>query len=293
MRKTITAVVAILALCALALPAAAAAGGPPPAGVRFTGNTSLIHLAPVRLAATHLPQPAHARRLPSGQTLEQSTNWSGYADTACPTCALRFVATQFTVPSINCTGVTTSGQLWAGFWDGLDGWGDSTVEQAGVDATCQYATPDYIAWYEMYPLGPVAFSITGFGPGDAVSVSVYFNATTHQYQLTFDDITQGTGFVTSQPCPSRSSCGNSSAEVIAEAPYAGGILPLADFGNVFYSGATVTSRAGVHGNLGDEGLWSSYEINMMTVGNMLLAEPGPLSNLGNASAFPISWVAST
>lgn len=292
MRKTTVTAVAVLALCALALPAVAATGGKPPPGVRFTGNTSLINLSPVRLPATHLPRPALAQRLPSGQTLVTTRNWSGYADTTCSTCALRFVSTQFTVPSINCAGVTTSGQLYAAFWDGLDGYADGTVEQTGVDATCFGTTPEYFAWYEMYPLDPVAFSITGFGPGDAVSINVYFNASTHQYQLTFDDITQNASFVTSQPCPSRSTCGNSSAEVIAEAPYSGGILPLADFGDVFYQGATVTSRNGTHGNLGDEYLWSSNEIDMAD-GRNVLAEPGPLSNLGNASAFPATWVAST
>ena len=292
MRKTIAAAVAVLALCALTLPATAATGGQPPPGVRFTGNTSLIHLAPVRLPATHLPHLAHARRLPSGQTLAPSSNWAGYADTACATCALRFVSTQFTVPSINCTVPTTSGEPYAAFWDGLDGYADSTVEQIGVEATCLGSIPEYFAWYEMYPVGPVAFSFTGFGPGDAVSASVYFNATTRQYQLTFDDITQGAGFVASQPCPSGSTCGNSSAEVIAEAPYSGGIMPLADFGNVFNSGATVTARNGTRGNLGDGYLWSSKEIDM-TDGSKVLAEPGPLSNRGDTSAFPVSWVAST
>jgi hypothetical protein len=289
MRKTIAAVVAVLALCALALPAAAATGGTPPPGVRFTGNTSLIHLAPVRLPATHLPHPAHARRLTSGQTLAPSSNWAGYADTACSTCAFRFVSTQFTVPSINCAVGATSGKRSAAFWDGLDGYADSTVEQVGVDATCQGSTPEYLGWYEMFPLGPVAFSITGFGPGDAVSVNVYFNATTHQYQLTFDDITQGTGFVASQSCPSGSTCGNSSAEVIAEAPFSGGIVPLADFGNVFNSGATVTARNGTRGNLGSGYLWSSNEIDMID-GSNVLAEPGALSNTGDVSAFPINWV---
>lgn len=291
MRKTIAAAVAVLALCALALPAAAATGGQP-SGVRFTGNTSLIHLSPVRLPATRLPHLAHARRQLSGQTLAPSSNWSGYADTACPSCALRFVSTQFTVPSINCTVGTTSGQPSAAFWDGLDGYADSTVEQVGVAATCLDSIPEYYGWYEMFPLGPVAFSITGFGPGDAVSINVYFNPTTRQYQLTFDDITQGAGFVASQPCPSGSTCGNSSAEVIAEAPFSGGLMPLADFGNMFYSGATVTARNGTHGNLGDGHLWSSNEIDM-TDGSNVLAEPGPLSNLGDASAFRIGWVAST
>jgi len=31
----------------------------------------------------------------------------------------------------------------------------------------------------------------------------------------------------------------------------------------------------------------------MADGRNVLAEPGPLSNLGNASAFPATWVAST
>ena len=292
MRKTIAAVVAVLALCAPALPAAAATGEPPPPGVRFTGNTSLIHLAPVRLPATHLPQPAHARRLASGQTLAPSSNWSGYADTACPTCAFRFVSTHFTVPSINCAVDTTGEKPSAAFWDGLDGYADSTVEQVGVDAACQGRTPKYFGWYEMFPLGQVAFSITGFGPGDAVSVNVYFNATTHQYQLTFDDITQGAGFVASQSCPSGSTCGNSSAEVIAEAPFSGGIVSLADFGNVFNSGATVTARNGTRGNMGDGYLWSSKEMDMID-GSDVLAKPGPLSNTGDASAFHISWVGKT
>ena len=169
MRKTIAAAVAVLALCALALPAAAATGAQPPPGMRFTGNTSLIHLAPVRLPATHLPHLAHARRLPSGQTLAPSSNWAGYADTACATCALRSVATQFTVPSINCTVPTASGEPYAGFWAGLDGYADATVEQTGVAATCLGSTPVYYAWYEMYPLTPVVLSITGFGPGDSVA----------------------------------------------------------------------------------------------------------------------------
>ena len=290
MRKTIAAVVAVLALCAPALPAAAATGGTPPRGVRFTGNTSLIRFAPVRLPGTQLPHPAHARRLTSGETMAPSSNWSGYADTACSTCAFRFVSTQFTVPSINCAVGTTSGKPSAAFWDGLDGYADSTVEQVGVDATCLGRTPEYFGWYEMFPLGQVAFSITGFGPGDAVSVNVYFNATTHQYQLTFDDITQGAGFVATQSCPSGSTCGNSSAEVIAEAPFSAGIVPLADFGNVFNSGATVTTRNGTRGNLGDGYLWSSNELDMID-GSKVLAEPGPLSNMGDASAFPISWVA--
>ena len=80
--------------------------------------------------------------------------------------------------------------------------------------------------------------------------------------------------------------------MIAEAPFTGGKLSLADFGNVFYSGATVTSRNGTSGNLGDGNLWSSNEVDM-TDGSNVLAEPGPLSNLGDTSAFPVSWLAST
>jgi hypothetical protein len=282
-----------LALIALASPALAATTGTAPPGVTFTGNTALIHqVHPAHFPHTHLPQGLHTvRTIPRQMVVGHSTNWSGYADKACSTCALRYVTATFTVPSVNCSGVTTVGTYNASEWVGLDGLATSTVEQTGVDGYCDAATPAYYVWYEMYPLNPVAFAISGFGPGDAVTTSVYYNASTHLWQLTLNDITQGVGFTTNQPCPSGSSCQNKSAEVITEDP-GGGVANgdyLADFGQVGYWNATVTSLAGYHGNLGDRsGLWTAYQVSIWN-GSHQMTSPGSLYNSGNYSSFTDTW----
>jgi Peptidase A4 family len=261
-----------------------------PNGIKFLGNTSLIHEVTVSgIPRTHLPRPETVKGTTENQTLVQTRNWSGYADLACGTCALRYVQASFNVPSVNCTKTPNT---YVSLWDGLDGLTSSTVEQTGVLEVCSGTTPSYYSWYEMYPLDPVYFAITGFGPGDAVSVEVFFDYTsTHEYYLTFNDVTQGVGFTASQPCAALS-CPNSSAEVIAEAPYSSGYLPLADFGQASFNNATVTSRNITRGNLGNGPLWSSYDIEMFN-GPDDLANPGSLSNLGIYSEFEDTWYASS
>src|SRR5579884_4318905 len=72
-----------------------------------------------------------------------STNWSGYAVTG-----NRFtsVSASWTEPAVTC-----SGTAYSSFWVGLDGDTSNTVEQTGTDADCSGSTPQYYAWYEMYP----------------------------------------------------------------------------------------------------------------------------------------------
>ena len=268
----------------------------PPPGVKYFGNTSLIHKSGLRIMGTHIPHPKLARN-----TLASSTNWSGYADQACSTCSLRYVNVSFTVPSVNCTGATTGistppfiDQTRATSWVGLDGWfgiENHTVEQTGVDSFCDFSNPVYLAWYEMYPLAPQPFTITGLGPGDAINVNVFYNSSTHMYQIYFKDITQNVGFTTNQPCPTT--CYNKSAEVITENAGGSSGTFLADFGNVFFHGATVTSRSGIHGNLDDTSLWKSYLVNMIDGTSDVLASPGPLFNFGTNSSFADTWFASS
>ena len=288
-RLPLLAAAAALALAALALATPAMASpastsGPvpgAPASVHFSGNTQLVHvLHNSHLPRTHLPKGPHAVGRASNITLVQSRNWAGYADQACGSCQLRFVNVSFAAPSINCTGVTTNGTVYASFWDGLDGFTSPTVEQVGVSAYCDLTTPVYFAWYEMFPQAPFMFTITGFGAGDAVNAQVYFDGTGKLYHIAFNDYTQGVFMNTAQACPSGSVCKNNSAEVIAEAPFdtvTNSFVPLADFGQAFYSTATVTARDGMHGNLGDTSLWSSFRINMVN-GKDLLASPGALLN---------------
>src|SRR5207253_135385 len=118
--------------------------------------------------------------------------------------------------------------------------------------------------YEMFPAAPVGF--TGINPGDAVSVAIYFNAATNHWQLGLTDLTTGGSIATAQTCPAGSTCRNSSAEVIAEAPSSsttGAILPLVDFGQSNNEAIQVTSRNGTHGSMISNGLWTTDSLTMV------------------------------
>ena len=218
----------------------------------------------------------------------QSTNWSGYADVACSTCAIRFVAASFTVPSANCA--KSPDGSFAGIFAGLDGIGSRTVEQIGIQAGCSGGKASYAAFFEMFPKAPVAFS--GISPGDAISVAVFFNAATNHWQLGLTDLTTGGSIATAQACPSGAVCRNASAEVITEAPSssAGAILPLVDFGQANYEAIQVTGRNGTHGSLISNGLWTTDSLTMVNSGGTVLAQPGPVYG---GQAFQDTWHAAS
>jgi hypothetical protein len=259
--------------------ATAVTAATPPPGVHVSGMT---YQPGAHLPATHLPRVA-----PFNAALK-SNNWSGYADVACSTCAIRYVATSFTVPSVNCA--KSPDGSFAAIFAGLDGVTSQTVEQIGVEAGCSGGTASYAAFYEMFPNAPAAF--TGISPGDAISVNVFFNAATHHWQLTLTDLTTGGTVATAQTCPSGSVCRNSSAEVIAEAPSSstGTILPLVDFGQVNHEAIVVTSRTGTRGAMTSNGLWTTDSITMVNSAGKTLAQPGPVYG---GQAFQDTWRAAS
>ena len=160
-------------------------------------------------------------------TIVDSTNWSGYAATGS---TYTSVATTFTEPAVKCS----SGDQYSSFWVGLDGYSSDSVEQTGTEADCDGRTAEYSAWYELYPAYPVTYSNT-VKPGDVITETVSFSGS-ETYAMTIKDSTEGWTKTTTKN--SRGDA-RSSAEVIAEAPYDGGVLPLSDFGTVNFSGSTV------------------------------------------------------
>jgi hypothetical protein len=275
------ALVALL-LCAgitTAVQAVTATAAPVPAGVTVSGMTYQ--------PGAHVPATRPPRFTPVSTTLK-SGNWSGYADIACGTCALRYVAASFTMPSVNCA-KSPDGSAVSHFV-GLDGMNDSTVEQVGVVAQCSGGTASYLAFYEMFPNAPVAFS--GISPGDALFANVFWNAATNRWQLGLTDLTTGGNIATVQACPSGASCHNSSAEVITEAPSTstGSVLPLTDFGQVNYEGIQVTSRNGTHGFMATNSLWNNFALDMVNSSGASLATPGPAYA---GQAFQDTWNAAS
>ncbi len=198
-------------------------------------------------------------------TNSTSSNWSGYAVTGS---RYTSVSASWTQPSVSC-----SGTAYSSFWVGLDGDTSSTVEQTGTDADCSGSTPQYYAWYEMYPKYPVNLSYTVL-PGDKLSASVTTNGS-GAFTLTISDSTQGW---TSTTNARLKSAALASAEVIAEAPSSrGGVLPLANFGSVNFTGSTA------NGVSMDK--LSGLDPITMASGSTVKAQPGTMSN----GSFSVAW----
>jgi hypothetical protein len=211
----------------------------PTAGLLLAGGTVAGPLTVATAAAAVAPAALHAPRLVSTPTTPffishggvhattTSTNWSGYAATGS---TYTSVSTSFTQPSVDCS----KGNGYSSFWVGLDGYSSNTVEQTGTEADCSGGAASYYAWYEMYPKFPVNARHT-VRPGDSISESVTFGS--GGFTLKLVDSTEGW----SQSVTKKlSNAKRSSAEVIVEAPSSsGGVLPLADFGTVSFSGSLV------------------------------------------------------
>ena len=235
-------------------------------------------------------------------TAVQSSNWAGYADT---NDTFNSVSSSWTEPTVNCAnsnsglngllGLSSLNGLLGGpgaasaFWVGLDGYNSTSVEQLGTDSDCDSGSPSYYAWYEMYPNPSVQLpSQYPVQPGDKMTALVSANSAGTSFTLMIKDATAGWTFSTTQ---TGSGFARSSAEVIAEAPSSCSLLfcsevPLADFGQINYSGSSVVNAAGTKGSLSS---FNANEITMSSNGTTL-ATPSSLSSDG--SSFSVAWNAS-
>jgi hypothetical protein len=199
-------------------------------------------------------------------TNSTSTNWSGYAVTGS---RYTSVSASWTEPSVSC-----SGTAYSSFWVGLDGDTSSTVEQTGTDADCSGSTPQYYAWYEMYPKFPVNLSGT-VRPGDKLNASVTTDGR-GGFTLTITDSTQGWTNTTTARLKSAKLA---SAEVIAEAPSSsGGVLPLANFGSVGFSNASANGALLTSSTPGIDPI-------TMASGSTVKAQPSTIKS----GTFSVAW----
>lgn len=164
----------------------------------------------------------------------QSTNWSGYAETGGP---FTDVSGTFTVPQTTAT----TGDSAVGEWVGIDGWGDSSLIQAGVGQQYDSSTKkitDY-AWWEILPAlaTPVSLPVA---PGNTMTVRIDQVTTTNWAILITNDST-GQSFTTTQAYSGPTT----SAEWIVEAPESGShIVTLAPYSpNVAFTNLAATGAA--------------------------------------------------
>jgi hypothetical protein len=214
-----------------------------------------------------------AQNAPDGATAAvtdvASENWAGYAATGAGG-SFTAVSASWAQPGLDCG----TASAFSAFWAGLDGDGTPTVEQTGTEADCANGVASYQGWYEIFPNAPV-FYADPVQPGDAMSASVASDGN-GEFTLTLSDATQGWTQTTQQ---SSANAQLGSAEVIAEAPSDGTVLPLADFGTVNFTNATVDNAP--IGNNAD-----LSELTMQSAQGADLATPSALTG-GNA--FTVTW----
>lgn len=217
-----------------------------------------------------------------------STNWSGYAVTGANG-SVSDVKASWVIPSIS--GQCPSTNQYSSFWVGIDGYSSNTVEQIGTDSDCQNGEAVYYAWFEFYPHPSFIINSLPLSPGDVVSAEVKSSGR-GVFTVTLTNVSTGQSFSTSTKIRSAA---QSSAEWIAEAPYSGGVLPLADFSTVFFGSDTTgqinTCFATVSRTTGPIGLpafnQSLDEITMDTSSGIVKASPSSLS--ADGTSFSIAW----
>ena len=272
-RALIVAGSSLVAGFAMVVPAYAAASGHSAASAHSAVVPRTPSGALVRSGGpvAHLVGPQASHGMTRNQTTT-STNWSGYAAASG---TYTSVSSSWTEPAGKCS----SGQQYSSFWVGLDGYNSSTVEQTGSEVDCSGSTPQYYSWYEMYPAYPVNFS-NRVRPGDHFTGSVTY-AGSNKFTLKLSDTTQGWSHTVSK---TLSGAARSSAEVIAEAPCctsSGGILPLADFGTVNFTGASA--------NGSPIGNFSPVGINMVSANGV---QEDRISGLSSGQNFSATWLSS-
>jgi len=196
-----------------------------------------------------------------------STNWGGYAAASTKYTS---VTSTWVEPSASCGSSTT----YASFWTGLDGYSSSSVEQTGTMVECYRGVAYQYSWYEMYPAYPVYFS-NAMSAGDTF-VSTVSATSSGVFTLYLADTSKGWSHTVTQ---TNSSLARSSAEVIAEAPYSGGVLPLANFGTVTFNSSYVNG-----GTLAASGPTS---ITMVTSSGTTKASVSSISSSG--TSFSMTW----
>jgi Peptidase A4 family len=232
----------------------------------------------VTVEASTRHRPVIIRQIREG--VASSLNWSGYA-VAGSKGSVQDVSGSWVVPSVTCD----SGTEYSSFWVGIDGFNSNTVEQIGTDADCHSGAPAYYAWFELYPHPMFTINTLPVNAGDVMSANVHYDPRSRQFTVTITNQTANKSFSTSARVNNAQ---RSSAEWIAEAPWsAGGVLPLADFGTVSYSGdmATVNDTTGVIGAFGTANV---YSITMVDNGGNAKAVPSTLTS-GNSS-FSVQWM---
>jgi hypothetical protein len=225
-----------------------------------------------------------------------SENWSGYAAHRSGT-HFRRVSASWRQPTGTCTSGETT---YSAFWVGLGGFNLSSdaLEQIGSELDCDSSgTETLSAWYELVPAASHAIKMT-LHSGDLIRASV--TVVNKRVTLALSDVNRHESFgktITDHEIDI------SSAEWIAEAPSECSsandcqTLPLTDFGNVAFSGASAENASGHTGSISSS-RWSTTRIVLATTGTRFISTTNsvaatPTALTGGGRAFSVDYSGSS
>jgi hypothetical protein len=283
LRLPVLAGVVSLSLTAFAgiMPASASSGPRASSHVTARGPSVPAALGQRLVSRAHRDGPARS------VTDYTSHNWDGYFTTAASHATdFTAVSTKWVEPAVTCN----SKNAWAGFWVGLDGWWNGSVEQGGTEAHCIHGTAHYNVWWEMFPHNDVQTSFA-ISPGDTIQASVTYVASSKMFDIVVRDLTSGMTLTKDTPCLSgQGGCQRSSADVISEDIGGGsapdGLFYLPDYGKQMYSSASVTDTSGHTGPLSDSA-WQLGHVNEVSSAGLTKQTTSALSSGG--TAFTTTW----
>jgi hypothetical protein len=222
-----------------------------------------------------------------GKNQVDSTNWSGYAVTGTSD-SVTDAKGSWVVPAVDCKSTPNA---YASFWVGIDGYDSSTVEQTGTDSDCEGGVATYYAWFEFYPHFSYTVNSLTVVPGDVISADVNYGAKGQfTVSITVNPASHPQTFSTSTKLNQAK---RSSAEWIIEAPYSGGVLPLADFNSVSFgadsTGVASTCDAAVGKTSGAIGSFTGDVVAITMVSDTGVPKSAPSGLSTDKSSFTDAW----
>jgi hypothetical protein len=238
-----------------------------------------IALPAVSTAAAASPAQGLAPAPTAGITPATSSNWAGYGAVGSATLTVTKISASWVEPTLKCTSTTAI----AVFWVGIDGMVSTapSVEQVGTIGECVGGVASYAAWWEVYPVNAIqVISTITVSPGDHFTASVTYSTTTLKFAMKITDTTTGATFTKDK---AYSKAMRETAECIAERPSgSSGLYPLANFGTATFTDCKAT----ISGTSAGIGTFATvYEITMATSVHSL-AVPSALTG---STTFTVTW----
>ncbi|KAI0668111.1 aspergillopepsin [Trametes maxima] len=220
-----------------------------------TSRERLAQRVARRAAGAHLSHPkqptagpvAEVGALSNVSHVEFSSNWAG-AVLIANSNTFKSVTGTFTVPTPREPS-GGSGTHSASAWVGIDGdTCGSAILQTGIDFTVSGSRVSFDAWYEWFPDFAHDFSGISISPGNQITVTVTASSTTSG---TATILNRSTGQQVSHSFSGQPALCQENAEwIVEDFEENGGLVPLANWGTVTFTGASAGTSGGSQGPSG-------------------------------------------